>query len=119
MFDYTIMRVNQTKALPLQLLAQAKEMGSALARLRVARNVTQTEAALRAGLSRNTAWRMEHGDPGVALGQVLRYLDAIAPGKTLLSLLSSNDPALLALAAREQRQRARALSEAELKELDF
>jgi transcriptional regulator with XRE-family HTH domain len=113
------MRVQQSKAISTELLAQAVKLGAALARLRVARNVTQQDAALRAGISRNSAWRMEHGDPGVALGQVLRYLDAIAPGKTLLSLLAENDPALIALAVRERRQRASPLSEAELKALDF
>ncbi len=113
------MRVKQSKAISAQLLAQMVSMGASLARLRVARNVTQQEAALRAGISRNSAWRLEHGDPGVALGQVLRYLDAIAPGKTLHSLLAEDDPALLALAVRERRQRAQGLTEAELKALDF
>lgn len=119
MIVYTSMRVTQSKAIPAELAEQTRKIGSSLARLRVARNVTQAQAALRAGISRNSAWRMEHGDPGVALGQVLRYLDAIAPGKTLYSLLAEDDPTLLALAARERHQRARPLSEAELKLLDF
>ena len=38
-------------------------------------------------MSRNTAYRLEKGDPGIAMGQILRYLDAIVPGKTLLELL--------------------------------
>jgi hypothetical protein len=85
----------------------------------LARTVKQADAALRAGLSRNTAYRIEHGDPGLAMGQVLRYLDAIAPGSTLLDLLSESDPALTALRVREQRKRVRDLSAAELSELDF
>lgn len=113
------MRVIQSKAISAELRAEAVKIGSRLARLRVARRVTQQEAALRAGISRNSAYRLEHGDPGVALGQVLRYLDAIAAGKTLQSLLNEDDPALLALGVEERRQRARALTEAELKELDF
>jgi len=60
----------------------------------------QDQAALRAGLSRNTAYRLEKGDPGIAMGQILRYLDAIVPGKTLLELLSETDPALAALSAK-------------------
>ncbi len=60
-------------------------------------------------------YRLEKGDPGLALGQVLRYLEAIAPGSTLLALLSEQDPALLALAAREKTQRVRDMSAAELK----
>lgn len=73
----------------------------------------------RAGLSRNTTYRLERGDPGLAVGQVLRYPDAIAPGSTLLDLLSESDPALAALAARERTQRVRDLSASELDELDF
>jgi hypothetical protein len=53
------------------------------------------------------------------MGQILRYLEAIVPGKTLLELLSETDPALAALSAREQRHRARALSKRELDEIDF
>ena len=79
----------------------------------------QDQAALRAGLSRNTAYRLEKGDPGIAMGQVLRYLEAIVPGKTLLELLSETDPALASLSAKEQRRRVRELSKRELEEIDF
>ncbi len=113
------MRVEQKSAIPEHLLVRSQRLGAQLARLRVARKLKQTDAALRAGLSRNTVYRLEKGDPGVALGQVLRYLDAIAPGSTLLDLLSESDPALVALGMREQTRRVRDLSAAELKELDF
>jgi hypothetical protein len=53
------------------------------------------------------------------MGQLLRYLDAVVPGKTLLDLLSETDPALAALGAQEQRRRARALTKRELDEIDF
>ena len=53
------------------------------------------------------------------MGQILRYLDAIVPGKTLLELLSETDPALAALSAKERRRRARELSKRELEEIDF
>ena len=81
--------------------------------------VSLHEIAKRTGLSRNTVYRLEKGDPGVAMGQVLRYLDAIAPGSTLLDLLSEKDPALRALDAREKTQRVHGMTAAELKELDF
>lgn len=113
------MKISQSSALPPQLLYQATQIGRRLARLRLARRIKQTDAALRAGLSRNTAYRLERGDPGLAIGQILRYLDAIAPGSTLLDLLSESDPALAALAARERTQRVRDLSATELDELDF
>jgi transcriptional regulator with XRE-family HTH domain len=113
------MKVTQSALLSPSQAAEAKKLGTALARLRIARGMKQDQAALRAGLSRNTAYRLEKGDPGIAMGQILRYLDAVVPGKTLLELLSETDPALAALAAREQRRRVRDLSKGELAEIDF
>ncbi len=113
------MKINQSAMLmPLQQ-EECARLGQLLARLRMARQVKQADAALRAGLSRNTAYRLEKGEPGIALGQVLRYLHAISPNSTLLDLLTEKDPALLALSAREKTQRVRDLSAAEREELDF
>lgn len=113
------MKVSQSSVLQPRLAEESLRLGYLLARLRVARKVKQTDAALRAGLSRNTAYRLEHGDPGVALGQVLRYLDAVAPGSTLADLLLESDPALASLSARERTRRVRDLTSAELDLLDF
>jgi DNA-binding XRE family transcriptional regulator len=113
------MKITQSAVLTSSLAAEAKKLGAAVARLRIARGVQQDQAALRAGLSRNTAYRLEKGDPGIAMGQVLRYLDAIVPGKTLLELLSETDPALAALSAQEQRRRTSELSKRQLDEIDF
>jgi DNA-binding XRE family transcriptional regulator len=113
------MKVTQSVVLNPRLAAEAKKLGGAVARLRIARGMKQDEAALRAGLSRNTAYRLEKGEPGIAMGHVLRYLDAIVPGKTLLELLSETDPALAALRAQEQRRRTRDLSKRQLDEIDF
>lgn len=113
------MKITQSAVLSQELADEAKKLGAALARLRIARGLKQDQTALRAGLSRNTAYRLEKGDPGIAMGQILRYLDAIVPGKTLLELLSETDPALAALSAQEQRRRARGLSKRELDEIDF
>ncbi|MFN5880149.1 MAG: XRE family transcriptional regulator, partial [Burkholderiales bacterium] len=90
-----------------------------LARLRMARRIRQADAATRAGLSRSTAVLLEKGDLGRTQAQILRYLEAIAPGVSLLSLLKEDDPALQALAAREATQRVRTLSKSELQRLDF
>lgn len=117
--DLRYLKVNQAAALSPPLLAQAQELGERVARLRVSRRMKQFEAALRAGISRNTAYRLEHGDPGVAMGQVLRYLDAIAPGCNLKHLLSESDPALISQQLRERTQRVRSMTAAELKELEF
>lgn len=100
-------------------LAQTRLMGERVARLRLARRVRQADAALRAGLSRPTARKIEQGDPGRTLGQVLRYLGAIAPGMTLQQLWEGKDPSLIALELTEKRQRVRELGAAERDRLDF
>ena len=74
---------------------------------------------MRAGLSRNTAYRLESGDPGVAIGHLLRYLDVIAPGMKMQELLSQSDPSLLVLELKEKSRRVRDLGSKELAELDF
>src|SRR6201997_5891803 len=112
------MKITQSALLNSSQAAEAKKLGAALARLRIARGIKQDQAALRAGVSRNTAYRLEKGDPGIAMGQILRYLEAIVPGKTLLELLSETDPALAALSAKERRRRARDPSQRELDEID-
>lgn len=101
------------------LLAQSRLIGERIARLRRARSILQADAALRAGISRPTATRIEAGDPGRTLGQMLRYLEAIAPSTSLLTLLQASDPALAALEQREATRRVRRMSAAELKKLDF
>lgn len=116
---FTNMKVAQASMLSPRQIDECKHLGALLARLRLARKIKQSDAALRAGLSRNTVYRLEHGDPGLAMGQVLRYLEAISPSSTLLDLLSEKDPALLALDAREKSKRVRDMTAAEREELDF
>jgi transcriptional regulator with XRE-family HTH domain len=116
---FSYMKVSQSAVLSQRQLDECARLGQLLARLRMARKVKQADAALRAGVSRNTAYRLEKGDPGLALGQVLRYLEAVSPGSTLLDLLSEADPALAALDAREKTKRVRDLTAAEREELDF
>jgi transcriptional regulator with XRE-family HTH domain len=116
---FTNMKVTQNHVLPASRVAEMIRLGQRLARLRIARHMTQAEAAVRAGLSRNTAYRLEKGDAGLAIGQVLRYIEAIAPATSLLELLQAEDPALAALEAGEKRKRTRGLSKEELTKLDF
>lgn len=113
------MRIDQQLTLSTKQLGQADEIAQCLVTLRLARRVRQSEAAVRAGLSRATAQRIEKGDPGVAIGVLLRYLDAIAPGLTLLQLLRGDDPAIIALDKRSKPQRVRELTKEEMKALDF
>ena len=100
-------------------LQEARELGEKLARLRMARHLRQVDAAARAGLARSTAALIEKGDIGRTQAQILRYLEAIAPGVSLLALLQETDPALLALSARELTRRVRPLGKGELEKLNF
>jgi transcriptional regulator with XRE-family HTH domain len=113
------MRVKQALTLNSKQLDESNEIARCLVSLRHARRIRQSEAAIRSGLSRATAQRIEKGDPGVAIGALLRYLKAIAPGMTFLQLLNGDDPAIMALARRSRPQRVRELTKEELKALDF
>lgn len=99
--------------------AALADLGQRLQRLRLSRHLQQAEAAIRAGLARSTASRIENGDASVSIGQILRYLEAVAPEKNLTTLFTTVDLPTEILAVKERRKRARPLSKAVLKELDF
>jgi transcriptional regulator with XRE-family HTH domain len=109
------MKYKESSVLTPELAAQASLLGERITRLRNARRMLQSDAALRAGISRPVAGQIEAGDAG----QVLRYLAAIAPGMSLMDLLAGTDPSLRALDLKEKTRRVRKLSDAELKKLEF
>jgi transcriptional regulator with XRE-family HTH domain len=113
------MKYKESSALMPELAAQAALLGERIARLRKARRMLQSDAALRAGISRPVAGQIEAGDAGRTLGQVLRYLAAIVPGMSLMDLLAGSDPSLRTLDLKEKTRRVRKLSDAELKKLEF
>jgi len=113
------MKYRESTVLTPELTAQATLLGERIARLRRARRMRQSDAALRAGISRPVAGQIEAGDAGRSVGQVLRYLAAIVPGMTLQELLAGTDPSLRALDLQEKTRRVRKLSEAEIKKLEF
>ena len=113
------MKYPEAPLLPPNRLAESVSLGGKLVRLRQARRMRQADAAARAGLSRSTAVLIERGDPGRTLAQILRYLEAIAPGLSLLGLQTDADPSLQALTQSEATQRVRPMSAAELQSLDF
>jgi transcriptional regulator with XRE-family HTH domain len=117
--DNTDMKYKEEPLLTPQHLAETQSLGAKLARLRRARKVRQLDAAVRAGLSRSTSVLIEKGDPSRTLGQIFRYLEAIAPGLSLPALLQETDPSLTALAQAEATQRVRPMSATELQALDF
>jgi len=66
-----------------------------------------------------TAGKVERGNPSQSIGQILRYLDAIAPAPDLLNLLQCTDPSLEALKNAEATRRVRVMTPKQLSELDF
>jgi transcriptional regulator with XRE-family HTH domain len=118
--DYGLsMKRDESPLLSPARIQEARDLGEKLARLRMARRLRQADAAARAGLARSTAALIEKGDLSRTQAQILRYLEAIAPGVTLLALLQEADPSLQALSARELTQRVRPLNQQELQKLDF
>lgn len=113
------MKKAQNIAIPPHLTQGLKDLGERIARMRKARRMLQAEAAVRSNISRETASRIENGDAAVAIGQIVRYLDAIAPGASLARLYETQDAALAMLESSEKRQRARKLSSKALKQYDF
>lgn len=100
------MKKNQTAVTHDKLAQRLRDFGAQLARLRLARNMPQHELAERAMMSRNTVSRIERGDPGVAFGQVARYLDILGRADLLSRLQELPDPARAMLEQQERRQRA-------------
>lgn len=113
------MKKSQNIAMSLHLIQGLDDIGKHISRMRKARHLLQAEAAVRANISRETASRIENGDASVAIGQIVRYLDVIAPGVSLARLYEMKDAALSTLESAEKRQRARKLSPKALKQYDF
>lgn len=103
------MKVQQNIATPPILLASLKDMGQHFSKMRKSRHLLQAEAAARANISRETASRIENGDPSVAIGQIIRYLNAIAPGSDLCNLYKTEDAALKMMTFKNRVTRARTI----------
>jgi len=84
-------KIHQAAALSPQLAKESADLGRLVARLRRRNRLKQVDAAALAGIARSSASRLEVGDGSVAIGMLLRYLDAIAPGVTLKDLLNGTD----------------------------
>ena len=80
------------RPLPVRVRRSASEIGEHLVAWRKLQNLTAEQVAERAGISRTTLRRLEHGDPGVgfdvflnvtrALGQLERVVKALDPYET-------------------------------------
>ncbi|BEU98868.1 helix-turn-helix domain-containing protein (plasmid) [Acidovorax sp. DW039] len=88
------MKYDESLRTPDVRLKEAEQIGAHLRKLRIARSMTQSEAAARAGVSRSTAVLLEKGDESRTLSQVLRYLHALEPELTLVGLLTDKSAAV-------------------------
>lgn len=88
------MKYDESLRTPEVRLKEAEQIGAQLRTLRIARGMTQSEAAGRAGVSRSTAVLLEKGDESRTLSQVLRYLHALEPELTLAGLLTGKSAAV-------------------------
>lgn len=88
------MKYDETLRTPPSRLAEAQQIGLLLQELRKANEMTQSEVAARAGVSRSTAVLIEKGDESRTLAQVLRYLHAIEPELSLVGLLLGQSSAV-------------------------
>jgi transcriptional regulator with XRE-family HTH domain len=114
------MKTAQHAVISEQQAQSLKTLGARLARLRIARRLTQAMAAERAGMSRITVSRIENGEPSVAIGQLVRYLDVLDRKDAVSRLVEpEDDPAVRQLAATEKTRRASPLSEQERGRYDF
>ena len=113
------MKRSQQELLSSEQHLQLVTLGRTLAQSRIARKMLKSEVAVRANLSRNTVSRIENGDAGIAIGQILRYLSVIRPGATLADVLTKKDNVVDAQTLANRPRRARPLSQKELEEYDF
>lgn len=66
-------------------------MGEQIKLARLRRNLTASLIAERAFISRNTLWRIEKGDPSVAIGHYARVLMALGGMDKDLLLIAKDD----------------------------
>ncbi len=72
-------------------LKQLEQMGEQIKLARLRRKYSVKMVAERAGISRATLWKVEKGDPGVAIGIYAKVLTAIGLGNDILKLASDDE----------------------------
>ena len=78
------------KLLP-KLARLLKQVGNNLRQARLRRRFTAETVAQRAGITRKTLWRVERGDPGVAIGIYARVLQALGLVSDLEALAGNDE----------------------------
>lgn len=89
-------------SLPLPVRRSLRKLGHDIALARRKRGISTIDMAARLFVSRDTVWRMEHGDPAVALGTLATALFILQLHDRLSNLAAPGSDAL-ALDLDEQR----------------
>ena len=71
------------KAMPAEVAARLKDLGYRLRTARTRRGMSIAEAAVKAGINRNTLNALELGKPGVAIGAYITVLWTLGLDQTL------------------------------------
>lgn len=98
-----------TEQLPREVRNHLEELGQRLRIARVRRRLSSEDLAQACGIGRRTLYRMENGDPGIALGSFLSVLWKLALLDTLGGVANPDTDdhgKILEAASRPQRVRA-------------
>ena len=95
-------------ALPLKAATALRRLGRDLAVARRKRGISTRDMATRLAVSRDTLWRLERGDPSVAVGTLATAVFVLQVHQRLAELAApSRDEVALALDERRLPQRIR------------
>ena len=98
-----------TERLPREVQKQLKELGEHLRTARVRRHMSTEDLAQACGIGRRTLYRIENGEPGIALGTLMSVLWALGLLDTIRSVANPDTDdhgKILEAASRPQRVRA-------------
>ncbi|AMN45744.1 hypothetical protein ACG33_01205 [Steroidobacter denitrificans] len=100
-----------TQPLPLEVLKSVESLGGRIRIARLRRRLNMDELAKACGIGRRTLYRIENGEPGVAIGFTLAVLWKLGLLDTVRAVADPDDDEhgkILEAARRPQRVRARA-----------
>jgi transcriptional regulator with XRE-family HTH domain len=103
-----IKRMSKTGSIPLPAGRALRKLGRDLALARRKRSISTSDMAARLFVSRDTLWRLERGDPTVALGTLATAIFVLGLHDRLANLAApSSDELALVLDERRLPQRIR------------
>ena len=100
--------MSRTTSIPLPAVNAVRKLGADLALARRKRGISTSDMAERLFVSRDTLWRLERGDPSVAIGTLATAVFVLGLHERLADLASpARDELALSLDERRLRRRIR------------